>query len=165
MLKWIRNPLGEVAQCFREVVSLSRGDCYLLAWEILGRSGLWKHWVESKELSGYLGLSSLCWWIVEKPRECKHFSNHDIVNACLSENIDKFLAKKKKKGRGEICGGKRLEKLPTLPSSWKRTKPIGILEHKSFFLLPHGTIVTPSLKNAEISRALLNSRWESGKLT
>lgn len=66
------------------------------------------------------------------------------MNAWLSEDVDKFLAKKKKKGK--ICVGKSLEKLPTLPSSWKRTKPIGTLEHKSFFLLPHGTIITPSLK-------------------
>lgn len=134
-----------MAQCFREVVSLSCGDCYLLTWEILGRSGLWKRWIEGKEVSRYLGLSSLCWWIVEKPCECQRFSNHDIVNAWLSEDVDKFLAKKKKK-KGKICVGKSLEKLPTLPSSWKRTKPIGTLEHKSFFLLPHGTIITPSLK-------------------
>ena len=63
-----------------------------------------------------------------------------------------------KKREGGDLWWKMFGELPTLPSSWKRTKPIGILEHKSFFLLPHGTIVTPSLKNAEVSRALLNSR-------
>ena len=37
------------------------------------------------------------------------------MNAWLSEDMDKFLDKKKKKGKSVV--EKRLEKLPTLPSS------------------------------------------------
>lgn len=56
-----------------------------------------------------------------------------------------FWQKKKKKREGSLWWEKRLEKLPLCHLLETLQKPIGILEHKNF-LLPHGTIVTPSLK-------------------